>query len=243
MVRVTVSVSACILAFAAASATARTRADDRPPTEVLRARGLRAMGPLYVLDGEAEAKQRHQEYRLITRKLEQAMIQNINAQIGRIRGEINTVGQRIGRTPRYRGRFANMYARQQQAEFSAYRNELNAALRQQTAFLNQVKSQKLDPKQKDRIDAEVKSLRDQRVMAARELEMTVRTTREKYADLATDAGVQKALVSLGLTIKPSPHLGPSHEFHEIARFADRLEKDVTDGSPVQSKSKNRHGAK
>ena len=94
------------------------------------------------------------------------------------------------------------------------------------ALLAQVRSQKLDPKLKDKIDAEVKTLRNQRLMAARELDMAVKTTKEKYADLATDAEVQKALASLGLTVKPSPHLGPSHEFHEIARFAEKIEKDL-----------------
>ena len=63
-------------------------------------------------------------------------------------------------------------------------------------------------------------------MAARELDMVVKTTKEKYADLATDAEVRKELASLGLTVKPSPHLGPSHEFHEIARFAEKIEKDL-----------------
>ena len=73
-------------------------------------------------------------------------------------------------------------------------------------------------------------------MAARELEMVVKTTREKYADLATDAGVLKALdLARGSTIKPSPKLGPSHEFHEIARFAEKFEKDLG-GSPFEPKA-------
>ena len=106
----------------------------------------------------------------------------------------------------------------------------------------QVRSQKLDPKLKDKIDAEVKTLRDQRIMAARELDMVVRSTKEKYADLATNAEVRKEMASLGLTVKPSPHLGPSHEFHEIARFAEKIEKDLA-GSPFEPKTKAAHKAK
>ena len=90
---------------------------------MLKKHGLKAMGPLYVLDGEAEAKKKFNEYRLISRKLEQAlghqaavvtpqaqqaMIQNLNAQIGQLRGEINAVGQQINRLPKYRGRLVNL---------------------------------------------------------------------------------------------------------------------------------------
>ena len=100
------------------------------------------MGPLYVLDGEAEAKKKYNELRLLSRKLEQAlnqqasvvtpqaqqaMVQDLNAQIGQIRGEINAVGQQMSRLPRYRNRMVNFYVQQQQAELAAYRNELNTA--------------------------------------------------------------------------------------------------------------------
>ena len=225
--------------------------------EVLKKHRLKAMGPLYVLDGEAEAKKKYNEFRLLSRKLEQAlkqqasvvtpqaqqaMVQDLNAQIGQIRGEINAVGQQMNQLPRYRNRLVNFYVQQQQAELAAYRNELSAALPQQNTHLAQVRSQKLDPKQKDKIDAEVKTLRDQRIMAARELVVAVRSTKEKYADLATDAEVQKEMASLVLTVKPSPHLGPSHEFHEIARFADKIEKDLA-GSPFEPSTKTAHKTK
>jgi hypothetical protein len=261
MHRATIRMVACVLAVTAAFGTGATHAAEGPPTEVLKKHGLKAVGPLYVLDGEAEAKKKFNEYRLISRKLEQAlnqqasvvtpqaqqaMIQNLNAQIGQIRGEINAVGQQINRLPKYRGRLVNMFVQQEHAELTAYRNELNASLQQQNALLAQVRSQKLDPKLKDKVDAEVKTLRDQRIMAARELDMVVKSTREKYANLATDAEVQKAIASLGLTVKPSPHLGPSREFHEIARFAEKFEKDLA-GSPFEPKAKTahrtRHGTK
>jgi len=246
--------AACVLSLMAVFGPPGAHADDGAPGEVLKKHGLKAMGPLYVLDGEAEAKKKYNEFRLLSRKLEQAvhqqasvvtpqaqqvMVQNLNAQIGQIRGEINAVGQQINGLPRYRNRMVNFYVQQQHAELTAYRNELSAALQQQNRLLAQVRSQKLDPKQKDKIDAEVKTLRDQRLMAARELELAVRTTKEKYADMATDAEVRKSLASLSLTVKPSPRLGPSHEFHEIARFAEKIEKDRA-GSPFEPSAKTAH---
>jgi hypothetical protein len=230
---------------------ARFAAAEGPPADVLKKYGLLAQGPLYVLEGEAEAKRKLAEYRQITRKLDlaqrdqasvptpqsqQAMIQDLNAQIGQIRGEIAAVGQQMGRMPRYRGRWGGYYNQMQNAELNAYRAQLNAALNQQNALLAQVRNQKIDPKQKDRIDAEVKTLRDQRSMAARELEEVVLSTKKKYADLATNADIQKALTLLGLTAKPNPQLGPTHEFHEIARLAEKLEKD-SGGSDFDTKMK------
>jgi hypothetical protein len=229
----------------------RLAAADGPPADVLKKYGLKAQGPLYVLDGEAEAKRKLAEYRQIARKLEQAqrdqasvptpqtqqaMIQGLSAQIGQLRGEIAAVGQQMGRMPRYRGRWGGYYNQMQNAELNAYRAQLNAALNEHNAMLAQVRGQKIDPKQKDRIDAEVKTLRDQRTMAARELEEVVVSTKKRYADLATNAEVQKALTSLGLTVKPNPQLGPTREFHEIGRLAEKLETD-SGGSDFDTKPK------
>jgi hypothetical protein len=246
--------AACVLSVVVVSGTAGAHADDGAPREVLKKHGLRAMGPLYVLDGEAETKNKYNEFRLLSRKLEQAlkqqasvvtpqaqqaMVQDLNAQIGQIRGEINLVGQQMNRMPRYRGRWSGYYNQQQNADLNAYRAELNAALNQRNAMLAQVRAQKPDPKLKDKVDAEVKTLRDQRIMAARELDAVVKSTKEKYASLATNAEVKKEIASLALTVKPSPHLGPSHEFHEIARFAEKLEKDPG-GSPFEPSTKTAH---
>jgi hypothetical protein len=232
-------------------------AADGPPADVLKKYGLRAQGPLYVLEGEVDVKAKLAEYRHIARKLDhalkeqasvptpqsqQAMIQGLNAQIGQIRGEIAAVGQQMGQMPRYRGRWSGYYNQMQNAELNAYRAQLNAALNQQNAMLAQVRNQKIDPKQKDKLDAEVKTLRDQRSMAARELDEVVVSTKKKYADLATNADVLKALTSLGLTIKPNPQLGPSHEFHEIARLAEKLEKESS-GSDFDPRPKASHKAR
>ena len=257
MIRPTMSMGAYVLSVMAVFGPAGAHAGDGEPGEVLKKHGLKAMGPLYVLDGEAEAKKKYNEFRLLSRKLEQALkqqasvmtpqaqqgiIQDLNAQIGQIRGEINLVGQQTNRMPRYRGRWSGYYNQQQNADLNAYRAELNAALNQRNAMLAQVRAQKPDSKLKDKTDGEVKTLRDQRLMAARELDMVVKTTREKYADLATNAEVKKEIATLGLTVKPSPHLGPSHEFHEIARFAEKIEKDLG-GSPFEPKTKAAHKTK
>jgi hypothetical protein len=251
------SVAACLLTLFAAAWPADSFAADGPPAEVLKRKGLKAHGPLYVLEGEDEAKKKLAEYRQIARKLGQAlqqqasvptpeaqqqMIQDLNAQVGQIRAEINAVNQQMRRTPRARGRFSGYYNQQQNAELNAYSAELNTSLSQQNQLITRVRNQKIDPKLKDKIDAEVKTLRDQRLMAARELETTVKSTREKYAGLASDVDVQKALAALALAAKPSPQLGPSREFHEIARLADKLDRDLSE-SPVIPGPRSAHKAK
>ena len=155
MIRATIRMAACVLSVMAVFGTAGAHADDGAPGEVLKKHGLKAMGPLYVLDGEAEAKKKYNEFRLLSRKLEQAlkqqasvvtpqaqqgMVQDLNAQIGQIRGEINLVGQQMNRMPRYRGRWSGYYNQQQNADLNAYRAELNAALNQQNAMLAQVRA-------------------------------------------------------------------------------------------------------
>ena len=72
-----------------------------------------------------------------------------------------------------------------------------------------------------------------------DLVQLVGTAQEKYAALAKDAGVKKALEALELKVRPSPKLGPSHEFHETVKLVDKLEKDTGDPAS-ESKTKTTH---
>jgi len=231
------------------------RALGDSPEDVLKKNGLKQVGPLYVLETEQDVKKKLAEVKQLSRQMKyakaqqasygtaedhQALIQNLNNQVGQIRAEINAVTQQINRLPRFRGRFASGYASEENAELTAYRSQLNAELVQQNALLSQVKSHPPDPKMKDKLDADARDRHDEYQKAVTDLVQLVGTTQEKYGTLAKDAEVQKALGALELKIRPSPKLGPSHEFHETVKLVDKLEKDTGDtGSESKAKSARR----
>ena len=151
----------CILfAIATLLYPAAGRAADTPAEQLLAKAGLKRVGSLYVLDAESDAKKKLEEVRQLSKlwnhaRLQQASIgtardhqvlmQDLNLQINQIRAEIAAVNQEMGRLPRFRNRFASSLAQEQYAELTAYRNQLNLALNQQHAFLNQVRSRPPDP--------------------------------------------------------------------------------------------------
>jgi hypothetical protein len=243
----------CLLAATSWSTGVCVAADS--PEDVLKSSGLKQSGPLYVLEAEAQAKQKLGEIKHLSRQLKnakqqqqaygtaqdrQALIQNMTAQVNQIRAQSTAVGQQMNQIPRYRGRYSNYMVQGQRAEMQAYRNQLNAQVNQQNALLNQVKSRPFDPKMKDKLDSEVKSRREEYQQAVSDLSQLVKTTQDKYKGLAKDEGVTKALAALELKIRPSPHLGPSHEFHELVKTVEKLAKDApadafSDSTPAQTK--------
>jgi hypothetical protein len=218
------------------------QATESPQEETLKRHGLKLMGPIYVVETEADVKQKVSEVKLLSKqwnqarlqqqsvlspKDQQAMIQGLTNQLNQLRAEINGVNQQINRLPRYRGRLANNYAQEAYAELNATRNQLNFTLNQQNALLGQVKSHPPDPKLKQIIDSEAQAKHDEYAQAVHDLSQLVATTKEKYAALAKNNDVMKALAGLDTAIKPRPQLGPSHEFHETVKLAERYEKDIT----------------
>ena len=227
------------------------QAAESPQEEVLRKNGLKTLGPIYVLEAESDVKKKVSEVKLLSKqwnharlqqqsvlsaKDHQAMIQGLTGQVNQLRAEINGVNQQINRLPRYRGRLANNYAQEEYAELLAYRNQLNFTLTQQNALLGQVRSQPADPKLKQKIDDEAQAKHDEYVQAVHDLSQLVATTKEKYAALAKNEEVAKALADLDPAIKPRPQLGPSHGFHETVKLAERLEKEAAQ-SPAEPKAK------
>ncbi len=240
-----------LLIVAATSWATTIRAAESPQEEVLKKNGLKALGPIYVLEAEPDVKQKVSEVKLLSKqwnhallqqqsilsaKDHQAMIQGLTGQITQLRAEINAVNQQINRLPRFRGRLANNYAQNEYADLVIYRNQLNNTLIQQNMLLGQVKSRPPDPKMKQKIDDEVQARHDEYVQAVHDLSQLVTTTKDKYAALAKNDEVTKALAGLDPAIKPRPQLGPSHEFHETVKLAERLEKDAAQ-SPAEPKAK------
>jgi len=227
------------------------QAAESPQEEILKKNGLKALGPIYVLEAESDVKQKVSEVKLLSKqwnharlqqqsilsaKDHQAMIQGLTGQVNQLRAELNTVNQQMRSLPRYRGRLANNYAQEAYAELLATRNQLNVTLTQQNMLLGQVRSQPADPKLKQKIDDEAQAKHDEYVQAVHDLSQLVTTTKDKYAALAKKDEVTKALAGLDPAIKPRPQLGPSHEFHETVKLADRLEKEAAQ-SPAEPKAK------
>ncbi len=240
-----------LLIVAATSRATGIRAAEPPQVEVLKKNGLKALGPIYVLEAESDVKKKVSEVKLLSKqwnharlqqqsvvsdKDHQAMIQGLIGQVNQLRTEINGVTQQINRLPRYRGRLANNYAQEEYVELVAYRNQLNFTLTQQNALLGQVRSQPPDPKLKQKIDDEVQAKHGEYVQAVHDLTQLVTTTKEKYAALAKNDEVTKALAGLDPAIKPRPQLGPSHGFHENVKLAERFEKDAAQ-SPAEPKAR------
>jgi len=227
------------------------QAAESPQEEILKKNGLKAMGPMYVLEAESDVKQKVGEVKLLSKqwnharllqqstlspKEHQAMIQGLTGQANQLRAEINAVNQQINRLPRFRGRLANNYAQSEYQDLIASRNQLNFALNQQNMQLGQLRSHPPDPKAKQKIDDEVQAKHDEYVQAVHDLSQLVTTTKDKYAALAKNDEVTKSLAGLDPAIKPRPQLGPSHAFHENAKLVERLEKEVAQ-SPAEPKTK------
>jgi hypothetical protein len=243
------------------------RAADSPPNEALKKFDLKIVGSLAVIEAEAEIKNKLAEARRLSRDLGYSLMQqkgtanpeeqkrnikSLNDQITQIRSEISNVGQQMAMLPRGRGRFsyngfASYYAAEQFAELNVYRTQLQAELLQDTAFLDQLKSEPADPKAKERIDAEVRDKRESYHQALLDVRKIVDAATEKYEELEKNSDVKKTLTALGKRMREKPKLGPSHEFQTNVKLLEKLEKAASNGEEetpsAKSARRSRHGTK
>jgi hypothetical protein len=250
-----------LIVIATVFTSAVGKAADSPAEKLLSKHGLKRIGSLYILDAEADAKKKLEEVRALskdwnsarvqqalvgTAKDHQSLVQDLSGQINQLRAELTAVNQQMARVPRWRNRIGSNLAQEEHAELSAYRNQLNLALNQQNAFLNQVKSHPPDPKLQQKLESDVQSRHDRYLQEARDLGKLVQATKEKYASLTKMDEIKKALDSLGSAVRAKPKLGPSHEFLAIAKLVEKLQKE-TDESPADSKGrparKPKHGSR
>lgn len=244
----------CLIAATLGALAVCVAADD-PQEQFLISKGLKQSGPYFILATEAEAKSKFNEVKQLSRQLKyakaqqqafgtaqdrDAYVRNMTAQVNQIRAESKAVGQQMNQLPRssgrYGGRYSNYLVQGQRAQMQAYRNQLNAEVNQQNALLNRIKSKPFDSKTKDKLDSDVKSRQDEYQQAVNDLVQVVKTTKEKYSELTKDEVVKKALDALELKIRPSPKLGPSHEFHEMLKTVEKLEKEAAADSFSDSSS-------
>ena len=151
------------------------RAADEPQNEPLAKHKLKALGSLQVLEDEAEFKTKLTDAQRLLGQLKYSMLQQqgtmspqqyqkalqgMRDEVNQMRSQVNQLNQQMNSLPRFRGRFASTYAQEQYNELMVYRNQLQMQVNQESAWLNQLQSQKADPKAKDKIDAEVNDRRD-----------------------------------------------------------------------------------
>jgi hypothetical protein len=227
-------------------------------SEVLKKNKLKAAGSLQVLENEAEFKSKLTDLNRLKKQLSYAImkqrgtlspeqvkqtVENVKNEINQMRSEINQANQQMNMLPRFRGRFSSTYAQQQYNELMLYRNQLQSQLSQESAWLNQLQTQKADPKAKDKIDAEVADRQVAYRQALTDLRALADSTTEKYAEIAKDSDIKHAIEALGQGKRDKPRLGPSHEFLNNVKLLEKLEKADSADDPFQEKPAKRSRSK
>jgi len=254
-----VTVLAAVLAF---MGRAPAVAAEGPENEVLKKNGLKIVGTLAVLETESEVKNKLTEARRLYKQMNYSLMQQqgtmtaqdyqqnvkrLEAEINQMRAQINLANQQMASLPRFRGRLSTTMAQAQFDELSAYRYQLQMEVNQETAWLNQLMSQKFDPKSKEKIDAEVHDRREAYHQAIVDLRKLVDSTTEKYGELAENEDVKKAIVAAGKTVKNKLNPGPSHDFLNNVKLLEKFEKAEssadTDGPPAKHARRSRHATK
>ena len=208
-----------------------------------------------VLETELDVKNKVNEARRLSRQLNykvmqqrstlsaqdyQQTIRNLTQQTNQLRSQINLATQQMSRLPRYRGMIATTMAQEQFAELNMYRNQLQMELVQETAWLNQLKSQPFDPKSKEKIDAEVRDERETYHQAILDLRKLVDSASEKYSELEKNDDVKKAAAVLGKGKREKPKLGPSHDFVNNVKLLEKLER--SDSGDLAEEPRAKSGA-
>ncbi len=234
------------------------RAADEPQNETLAQHKLKAMGSLQVLEDEGEFKTKLTEARRLLRQLNYSILQQkgtmspqqyqknlegMKEELNQMRSQINQANQQMNSLPRFRGRLSSSYAQEAYNELMVYRNQLQVQVNQESAWLNQLQSQKADPKAKDKIDAEVNDRRDAYHQALQDLRTLADSVTKKYADLEKDSEVKDAIAALGKGKREKPKLGPSHDFLNNVKLLEKLEKAESSGDAFQEKPARRSRTK
>jgi hypothetical protein len=219
---------------------------------VFKKNGLKVVGTVAVLETESEVKNKLTEARRLSKQLNYSLMQQqgtmsaediqksikgLGAEINQMKAQINALAQEMNRLPRGRRGFVNNLVAEQHAELSFYKQQLQAEVNQETAWLNQLRSQKFDPKSKEKIDAEVRDRRETYHQALLDLRQHVDSATEKYASLAKDEDVKKALGAVSKARGTKLKLGPSRDFSNNVKVVEKLEKAESGAEPDEAVAK------
>ena len=156
-------------------------------------------------------------------------------ELNQMRSQINQLNQQMNTLPRFRGRFASTYAQEQYNEMMIYRNQLQMQVNQESAYAQSASEPEGRPESQGEDRRRGARRREGYHQALQDLRTLADSITEKYAELAKDAEVKKAIAGLGKGKREKPKLGPSHDFLNNVKLLEKLEKAEAAGDAFQEK--------
>jgi chromosome segregation ATPase len=146
-----------------------------------------------------------------------------------IQNNLNMLNQQIAQMPNpaagVNSRMAKYY---QQTPANnpllAQRSQLNATLAEINQAQRVMKTQIPSAKDKSTLDAEVSKRKDAFKTTLTDLRKQIDDVNKKYADLAADESIKKAIETLAKSTHARVKLGPSDQFAAIAKEVDQAER-------------------
>ena len=142
----------------------------------------------------------------------------------------------MNRIPKRRGYPVNNILAEEYQELNYLRNQLQMEINQRQAFLNQLKSKPFDPKDRIKLDNEVRTRTEELHQGAQDLRKLVDAAHEKYAALEKDPQVKKWLNTPEGTAGVKPKLGPSRAFLADEKMLERIEKAADEPAAAAPKA-------
>ncbi|MGO9597813.1 MAG: retroviral-like aspartic protease family protein [Isosphaeraceae bacterium] len=224
----------------AATALAQDRAPGPGrPGDVLASHELKRSGTTWVLGDETTVLKNLREARDLYHQAESGLMQRHqleynrqerNETIEQLRMQSDMFAQRIRELDQQLydlvPQGGNYYVQIQRDQLAREHNMLAAQLNQVNNELNRLREQSKDRDQKSQIDGEAAQSREKYMDSVIELRKSVDNVLAKYASLAKNADVQKALEALSATTKNKHKLGPSKALNDAIKKLEKSEAAV-----------------
>ena len=212
------------------------------PEEVLKKYGLKLEGSTYVLEGEADVREKatemrrlQNEWRMALKQQEataspEARQQTINYlvdEIDKCHIQMRNADEQMRRIPRYwYGSFGNPAAAERFFTLRDARDQMQAYVDIANTYLKRLRREPFDPGARARADAAVKESWESYDQARDEFWKVVEATDQKYKELAKDQEISKALDAMRKKTRAERQLGPSHALERTARAVAKAKKDA-----------------
>jgi hypothetical protein len=251
-----------LLALTSIGTSAGLCAAETPSDAALAKHGLKRVGVVLALEAESEVHAKAEEVRHLSRQLSYAVaqqrstlsekeyqdtIKELTAEINQLKTQANTAQQAMNRIPKRRGYPVNNILAEEYQELNYYRNQLGMEINQRQAFVNQLKSKPFDPKDRIKLDSEVRTRTEALHQGALDLRKLVDGIHEKYAAVEKDPQVKKWLNTPEGPAGVKPKLGPSRAFLQDEKMLERVERESTADEPsthpAKASRKGRRGSK
>ena len=210
------------------------------PEDVLASHGLKRSGTTWVLADETTVLKNLRDARDLYHQAESGLMQQYQLESNRqerkdsieqlrIQGEMLTqrmeaLNQQLYDLVPPPG--GNYYVQMQRDQVAREHHLLAIQLNRVNNELNRLREQSKDQDQKSQIDGEAAHSREKYMDAVLELRKSVDNVLAKYASLAKNADVQKALDTLSATTKNKHKLGPSKALNEAIKKLEKSEGAV-----------------